>query len=78
MFNLDASVFRVFRVNEKISLQFRAEAFGLTNTPQFSNPGASVSSATFSGNTIKALNGFTVINASTGERQLRFALRLMF
>jgi hypothetical protein len=78
LFNLDASVFRSFRIREKINLQFRAESFGLTNTPQFSNPGANVSSATFSGGTIKALNGYTVISSSTGERQLRFALKLIF
>ena len=78
LFNLDGSVFRTFRVRENINLQFRAEAFGLTNTPQFSNPGANVSSATFSGGAIKALNGYTVISSSTGERQLRFALKLLF
>jgi hypothetical protein len=78
LFNLDASVFRTFRVRERINLQFRAESFGLTNTPQFSNPGANVSSATFSGGAVKALNGYTVISSSTGERQLRFALKLLF
>jgi len=78
LFNLDGSVFRTFRLRENIHLQFRAESFGLTNTPQFSNPGANVSSATFSNGSIKALNGFTVISSSTGERQLRFALKLLF
>lgn len=67
LFNLDASVFRTFAIKEKIRLQFRAEAFGLTNTPQFSNPGSNVSSATFNSNgTVKALNGYTVISSSTG------------
>jgi len=35
VFNLDASLFRDFSVRENVKLQFRAEAFGLTNTPQF-------------------------------------------
>jgi len=42
-FNLDMSVFRTFKLTERFSLQCRAEAFGLTNTPHFSNPGAGVS-----------------------------------
>jgi hypothetical protein len=79
LFNLDGSVFRTFPIREKINLQFRAEAFGLTNSPQFSNPGANVSSATFNADgSVKALNGYTVISSSTGERQLRFALKLLF
>jgi hypothetical protein len=45
LFNLDGSVFRTFRITERFGLQFRAEMFGITNTPQFANPGATVSSA---------------------------------
>lgn len=79
LFNLNGSLFRTFRLRENLNLQFRAEALGLTNTPQFANPGSNVSSATFNGNgTISALNGYTVISSSTGERQLRFALKLLF
>jgi len=79
VFNLDASVFRTFKVRERINLQFRAESFGLTNTPQFANPGSTVSSATFnSDGSVKALNGYTVISSSVGERQMRFALKLIF
>lgn len=39
--NLDASIFKDFHVNEKIFFQFRAEAFNVTNTAQFANPGSS-------------------------------------
>jgi hypothetical protein len=39
-FNLDMSVFRTFKLTERFSLQCRGEAFGLTNTPHFNNPGA--------------------------------------
>jgi hypothetical protein len=78
-FNLDGSVFRTFGLTERFKLQFRAEAFGLTNTPQFGNPGATVSSATRNADgSIKALNGYTEITSATGERQLRFALKLTF
>jgi len=66
-------------VTERFQLQFRAEAFNLTNTPQFGQPGATVSSATFNADgSIKALNGYTQITSASNERQLRFALRLSF
>jgi hypothetical protein len=79
VFNLDASLFRTFKLRERMDLQFRAEAFGATNTAQFNNPGANVSSATFNADgSVKALNGYSVIGSSAGERQMRFALRLRF
>jgi hypothetical protein len=53
--------------------------FGVTNTPQFGNPGATVSSMTTNPDgSIKALNGYTEITSATGERQARFALKLSF
>ena len=66
-FNLDSSVFRNFRINERFRLQFRAEAFGTTNTPHFANPAATVSSG-----------GFGNITSSTGQRQLRFAMKVNY
>ena len=66
-FNLDASLFRNFALREFLTLQFRAEALGLTNTPQFANPGSTFGTSTYD-----------VISSSTGERQFRFALKLSF
>ncbi len=40
--NLDLSLFKQFQFNERTRLQFRAEAFNLTNTPSFSAPGTSI------------------------------------
>lgn len=78
-FNLDASLFRTFSLTERFKLQFRADAFGVTNTPQFANPGATVSSLTRNTDgSIRALNGYTEITSATGERQFQFALKLMF
>ncbi len=37
--NLDSSIFKYFAFTERIRLQFRAEAFNTTNTPQFGQPG---------------------------------------
>jgi len=44
LFNLDASVFRRFPIKERIGLEFRAEAFSVTNTPQFDRPGTNFDS----------------------------------
>jgi len=78
LFNINASVFRTFKVTERFNLQFRAEALGLTNTPQFSNPSATVSNASFSNGVVTNLNGYDTITSSSGDRQLRFALKLFF
>src|SRR5262249_60584299 len=43
--NLDAGLFREFRIKEHLTLQFRAEALNATNTPHFNAPRTNVSSA---------------------------------
>jgi outer membrane receptor protein involved in Fe transport len=40
-FNLNLSAVRDFKVKEWVTLQVRADAFGLTNTPHFANPNVS-------------------------------------
>ncbi len=78
--NLDASIFRDFPLRERFKLQFRAEAFNVSNTPAFNNPGATASSPTRNvDGSIRALNGYTEIaSAQATERQFRFALKLIF
>ncbi|MFN7919804.1 MAG: TonB-dependent receptor [Bryobacteraceae bacterium] len=84
--NLDAGVFRDFRVTERFKLQFRAEAFNLSNTPHFATPGTNVSSMQLNPDgSLRNLNGYTVINGvqNTGregvdERMVRFALKFSF
>jgi hypothetical protein len=72
--NFDLGIFRKFRLTERMDVQFRAEAFNLSNTPHFANPGADISSS-----------GFGVVNGmqNTGregidQRFLRFGLRIGF
>lgn len=78
-FNLDGSVFRNFRMTERFGLQMRMEMFGVTNTPQFGNPGATVSNMTLNTDgSVRALNGFTEITGASGERQIRFAAKITF
>jgi len=47
LFNLDAGVFRRFPVTERVGLEVRAEAFSVTNTPQFDQPNANASDINF-------------------------------
>jgi hypothetical protein len=84
--NLDAGLFRSFRLSERFSMQLRAEAFNATNTPHFANPGNNVSNLQLNPDgSVRALGGYTEITGlqNTGrdgidERVLRFGLRLSF
>lgn len=71
--NLDSSIFKNFAVSERFRLQFRAEGFNTTNTPQLGQP--SSSSLNFT-NTKAAFSAIT----STREpsRRLQLALKLFF
>jgi hypothetical protein len=79
---LDFSLFKSFRFTETTRLEFRAEAFNLTNTPNFSPPG-------FGGNGVVPAPGsldytsptsFGKINSTrdgqNDQRELQFALKL--
>ncbi len=46
-FNLDASIAKLVTFRERYKFEIRGEAFGTTNTPQFSNPGTSITASTF-------------------------------
>ncbi len=83
--NFDANIFRDFRITERFHVQARAEAFNLTNTPHFANPGANVSNMSLNPDgSIKSLGGFSQITSTTpmgrliDPRYFRFGLRLQF
>jgi hypothetical protein len=78
--NLDASLFRNFELTDGWTMQFRAEAFNVTNTPAFNNPGTNASAPTRRADgSIINLNGYTEItSAEPTERQIRLALKLLF
>lgn len=74
-FNWDFSLFKDFRIRERQTLQFRAEVFNIFNTPQFTNPSASLTAPSFFGGsfgTLSNLAGFPT------QRQIQFALRYSF
>jgi hypothetical protein len=66
--NFDFSLFRTFRITERVELQFRADAANLFNTPHFLNPNGDITSGNF----------LTITSAKNDERQFRFGLRLAF
>jgi hypothetical protein len=47
LINVDMGVFRRFQINERFNVQFRGEAFNISNTPHFANPNADVASGNF-------------------------------
>jgi hypothetical protein len=66
--NLDLSLFRDFPIGERRSLQFRAEAFNVTNTPTWGIP-------------VNDLNNprlGSIISTRSTERQLQLSLKLYF
>jgi len=80
---LDYSMFKNFKVNERFSVQFRAELFNILNHPNFNAPG-------FGGNGVVSIGGSTNFNdphfgevgstrdAPYDPRQVQFALKLYY
>ncbi len=86
-FNINLSLVRDFNLTERFKLQFRAEAYGLTNTPNFANPATTVSNAKFANGAVTSYGGYDIISGTsasdwapyaTADRQIRFAMFLKF
>lgn len=71
--NTDLSLFRTFHVTERLRLQFRAEAFNLSNTPHFAGPDSDANSEDFG--KVLATQSDDALGRS---REIRFGLRLSF
>jgi hypothetical protein len=65
--NADISLAKNFRYRERIRVQFRAEAFNLTNTPQFGWPDTAYGSPTF---------GVVSGTMNVGPRNVQFGLKV--
>jgi hypothetical protein len=67
-FNLDLGLMKSFALRESVHLQFRAEAFNLTNTPTLGDPNTNIESPDFG----------KVRSTISPPRQVQFAVRLSF
>jgi hypothetical protein len=70
MHNLDFSLIKKTEFLDRYGIEFRAEAFNLTNTPHFDVPDTTFSSPTFG--QLKSLL------SSPPPREFQFALKLSF
>lgn len=66
----DMSLNKTFKLSEVWNLQFRAEAFNISNTANFAEPNASLGGANF--------GAITAMNAGYQPRVFQFALKLTF
>jgi hypothetical protein len=77
---LDASLFKDFPIAEKVTAQFRFQAYNLANTPEFRNPNGQISAlydipaAGIDNGDASQINGVQLHS----ERQIEFAFRLTF
>jgi len=85
----DVGLFKGFHVTERVNTEFRAQAYNLFNTPQFSNPDTSIKdgynatgTTTFvtGANPAGQNNGFGSISGTRNgtERQLELAIHVNF
>jgi hypothetical protein len=69
LFNLDASLSKRLRVTERVGMEVRAEAFSLTNTPQFDLPNANASDP---------VNFGHITNTVGGNRTVELGAKITF
>ena len=68
VYNWDLSLFKDFRITERVKIQFRGEFLNAFNTPRFSGPNTSVTSSTFG----------AITSQANAPRQIQFGLKLLF
>ncbi len=73
--HIDLSLFKDFAVTERINLQFRAEAFDLTNTPDYYIPNSGSNNAQLGSSTFGKVTDY---DPNYNPRQLQFALKAQF
>ena len=62
-------MFKAFRLHERFNLQFRAEAFNATNSPQFNAPSTSLTTTSA---------GVVTLTQVNDPRNIQLSLRVRF
>jgi hypothetical protein len=75
LFNIDASVFRRFSINERLKMEFRAESFNLSNTPWFDRPDTNLGDAAFG--QVTTAQGTQTVKVNM-NRSFQGSLRIVF
>jgi hypothetical protein len=84
---LNPAVYKSFKATERVSAEFRVEAFNITNTPIWNNPNSGSGSLRLDPNTgalrtdipyATALSNFMCITGASTGRQVRLGLRIAF
>ena len=65
--NADVMIGKTFRVTERVRVEFRAEAFNVSNTPPLNDPNGSFGAAAFG-----------TITTAGNPRDFEFAVKLRF
>ncbi|MDE0624773.1 MAG: carboxypeptidase regulatory-like domain-containing protein [Bryobacterales bacterium] len=66
--NIDFSFFKIFSINERLRVEYRAEFFNGTNTPQYAAPSSNISRGNFG----------RVLRTANRARQIQMGLKLYF
>ena len=77
LFGLSLALAKDFSITERLKATFRAEAFQVTNSPQFNNPQTSLTSPTF-GDVTSTLSSGSGVNGTGGGRALQLSLKFAF
>jgi hypothetical protein len=77
LFGLSASLFKAIQINERVKMELRCESFGITNTPQFSNPGNTLGNASF-GYVTGTVGSGSGVNGTGGGRAFQLGAKVSF
>jgi hypothetical protein len=74
MFELDLTVKKLTKINERVGAEFRAEFFNILNHPMFGLPALGI----FTNADTRNANAGQITNTSRPNRQMQFALKFVF
>jgi hypothetical protein len=76
--NWDIAILKDIPVNERVRLQFRAEAFDTFNHQHYGDPNGTMNDSTFNCVGEPCEGNFPTISSAGNPRQIQFALKLLF